>query len=316
MVGTVTISIEVELGWGYHDIESKHRYASLSDERERETNTLYRLLERLDDHDIPITFDVVGHLFLDSCAGHHEGPYPDGWFDEDPGTDVDTDPLFYAPDLVDAIDAAETEHEICTHTFSHVLCNEMSEETIRADIENSIERHSERLGEEPVSIVTPRHRDIPRSVLRDCGIDVVRVPADDLPDHRLARLYWYLFGRHPVVDPTEEKGVIESPTSTAMSLTAFHLPRGQRRPHPVFRVIPERFRRSLQRRYLDDALRRVSEENSHIHLWTHLHDLSNESQWKPVSNFLNSLEGAVSSGEVQIARMEDLAAEPPRGDSA
>lgn len=316
MVGTVTISVEVELGWGYHDIESQERYKSFSDRRTRETETLDRFLDRLDEFDLPISFDVVGHLFLDNCSGNHDGPYSESWFDEDPGTDRDTDPLFYAPDLVDAIDSAETDHEICTHTFSHVLCDEISDATLRTELECSRELHKKHLGDEPRSLVTPRHRDVSRSVLRECDIDVIRVPVEDLPEGRLSRLYHYLFGQHPVVNPTRKDGIVETYTSTAMSLTAYHLPRGQRQPHPAFRVIPKRLRQRLHRRYLDDALQRAIEQDSHIHLWTHLHDLANESQWPTVSTFLKSLSDAASGGDVRIAAMADLATQSFMGDTA
>ncbi len=118
MTGIVTISIEIELGWGYHDIGD---YRKLSDGRVAETKALSRLLSLCEELHIPITFDVVGHLLLEKCGGNHDGPHPEGWFSADPGTDVSEDPLFYAPDLIQDIVDTDVDHEIGSHTFSHIV---------------------------------------------------------------------------------------------------------------------------------------------------------------------------------------------------
>lgn len=130
MAGVVTLSVEVELAWGQHDKGSEAFESVLSEGRTSETAALRRLLSTCDDLDIPISFDVVGHLFHDSCSGIHQSPHDSGWFDADPGTDLDTDPLFYAPDLIRSIDDATTDHGICTHTYSHALCDEISTATL------------------------------------------------------------------------------------------------------------------------------------------------------------------------------------------
>ena len=80
MTGTVTMSLEVELGWGVARFGMLDKIAP---GRERETRRLNALLDRCTTHDVPMTFNVVGHLFLESCDGDHEGPYPEGWFDVD-----------------------------------------------------------------------------------------------------------------------------------------------------------------------------------------------------------------------------------------
>jgi hypothetical protein len=117
MVGYVTLSIEVELAWGVHDIETN---SHLSEDGSVERTYARRLLDHCDTLGLPITFDVVGHLCHASCDGNHDGTHESGWFDADPGTDVGRDSLFYAPDLIGDIAGRPTEHELCTHTYSHV----------------------------------------------------------------------------------------------------------------------------------------------------------------------------------------------------
>lgn len=140
MPGSAIFSVEVELGWGYHDLQRPNKYAALSENREAETEALERLLALCDRFEIPITFDVVGHLFLDDCPGTHGGEYPTDWFSADP----ETDPLFYAPDLTEMIEAAEVDHEICTHTFSHALGEEFSPTQLDADLTEAQRLHQSR----------------------------------------------------------------------------------------------------------------------------------------------------------------------------
>jgi hypothetical protein len=66
MTGVVTLSIKLKFGWGYaHQAEYDHPSSDRSSETERSTACCY-----LADHlNLPITFDIVGHLFHNSCSG-------------------------------------------------------------------------------------------------------------------------------------------------------------------------------------------------------------------------------------------------------
>lgn len=112
MAGALTISLEIELAWGTHDKDSNDRFDHISPRREVETKTLNNLLKLCDDLELPITFDVVGHLFLSSCDGSHPSPHEGDWFASDPGTDEESNPLFYAPDMVKNIRDAKVDHEL------------------------------------------------------------------------------------------------------------------------------------------------------------------------------------------------------------
>jgi len=74
MGGKITLSVEIELGWGHHDKPDGN--PALSEDREVETKALRRLLAVCDEHRIPITFDIVGHLLHESCDGIHDAPIP------------------------------------------------------------------------------------------------------------------------------------------------------------------------------------------------------------------------------------------------
>lgn len=300
MVGVVTLSIEIELGWGMHDMDE---YDHLSPRGEEERAYLSRLLDACETFDVPISFDVVGHLLEESCSGTHDGPYPSGWFSADPGTDVESDPLFYAPDAVRDIRSRSTDHEICTHTFSHVVCNSVDPAVVDRDLELAQASHREHLGAPARSLVPPRHAPPPRDVYDRFGIDVVRLArpvVSPTPVHRFKHL---TLGPHPDLSPRVVDGTVETYGTVYMSLTASSLPRGQTPTHPAFRPLPLWLRQRLHERYLSRTVERAARTDGHVHLWCHLWDLSNRYQWEPVRTFVERLAELRDEGAVEILPM-------------
>ena len=307
MNGTAIFSIEIELAWGYHDLTRANKFGALSADRSTETDALERLLILCDKLDIPITFDIVGHLLLDECPGVHKGEYPNGWFNADPGTNTDTDPLFYAPDLIDRILEAETDHEICTHTFSHALGEGFSPAQLDDDLSVAQETHQRELGSRATSLVPPRHQSMDADVLKHNRIDVVRQTKGKMPDTRPALLYWYLIRNHPVVKPSHEDGLTTTYTSVVQSMTAPYIAHGQRDPPRFLGSVPLRVRKRFHRRYVADALDRAAESGAHAHFWTHLHDMANEPQLDVVEQVLRLTQQRRESGAITVSKMEELA---------
>ncbi len=307
MTGTVTISIEVELGWG---LAHWGKLDKLSDGRREETRYLSYLLERCDDHDVPITFDVVGHLFHDSCDGHHDGPHEDGWWDVDPGTSVEADPEFYAPDVVEAIRAHRTDHELCTHTYSHVECNEVDPAVVEWELDRARRVHERHGVATSESIVPPRHSVPPSDVLADGGIRVKRVPhyradGEQRPPTRVRKLYEILFETHPTIEPRETDDILETYSTEYTSFAVPYLQIGTYSPHPVYRALPLAARRRLHlwnlRRGVDAAA-----DGSSVHFWCHLYDLANDQQWPQIDAFLGYLAKRRDAGDVEIRTMREL----------
>lgn len=303
MGGTVTLSIEVELGWGVHD---KRSYEHLSPDGDAERAHLHLLLELCERLNLPISFNVVGHLLLHECDGHHQGPYPEGWFDEDPGTNVERNGLFYAPDVVERIAASRVPHEICTHTFSHTLAKQPAE-TVAADLAEAGRLHEQRLGAQPVSLVPPRHAPPPTDVITDAGLEIVRVGRDTSDTSRGSRFQELVAGPLPTWQPTLADGIVETYCTTYPSLTAPTVVAGNRRPeHPALRAVPQSIRRYLHRRKLRRAVDRAARVGEHVNLWCHLSDMCNTRQWPMVSRFLGYLAGRRDAGDVAVITLAGL----------
>jgi len=172
------ISLDTELGWGSFD---KGGLARNSEYYLQERDIVKRLLALFDAHKINATWAIVGHLFLKSCSRY--GPdnhnhvlqpayrwYPGGWLSHDPFSNVNKDPLFYAPDIVDNILAARQSHEIASHTFTHAILGdpECSQEVAHSQL-SECKRLAEDLGIEIVSMVFPRNSVGRLNVLSELG---------------------------------------------------------------------------------------------------------------------------------------------------
>lgn len=307
MSGTVTISIEIELGWG---VVRFGKLDKMSADRAVETAYLSRLLDCCDEHDVTITFDVVGHLFHEHCDGDHGGPHPDGWWDVDPGTSVEEDPLFYAPDLIEDIRSRKTGHEICTHTYSHVECKEVNPDVVEWELETARQVHQDHGVSPSESIVPPRHSTPPSHVLTGSGIRVKRAPhyradGEERPSNKGKKLYEILFEKHPTVEPSVEEGVLETYSPEYTTLAAPYLQAGTYQPHPVYRTLPLPVRRRLHNWNLRRGVESAAED-SFAHYWCHLYDLANEKQWPQIESFLQYLGEKRDADEVHIRTMTEL----------
>lgn len=308
MIASVTLSIELELGWGHHD---KGGSEICSPDRSAEELYLEKLLDACDHYGLPITFDVVGHLLLNECNGHHSGPHQKGWFDADPGTDTETNPLFYWPELPEFITDRVPEHEVATHTFSHVLCDEIDDQTLMWELERCMELHEASGLGHPETIVTPRHRPVSYEILKDVGISGIRslkrYPRQStFGRYKQRASFWTLDRGHPAYDPAIEDGIVELYTTPYPSLTAVHLPNGQLSTLGAFKRVPMRVRQRIQQSYLRGAIDTAIEADSNVHLWTHLYNLSNEAQWECIEPFLEQLGEAREIGDVEVLTMSKL----------
>lgn len=160
------VSIDIELAWGSFDrsgVETLGGYYA----QEREIVT--KLLKLLERYRISATWAVVGHLFLKSCS--REGPdshnrvlqpdyswYPAGWLSHDPFSDAESEPFFYAPNMIDAILDSSQPKEIASHTFTHAILGdpECSREVALSQLAES-RRVAKQKGVDLLSMVFPRN---------------------------------------------------------------------------------------------------------------------------------------------------------------
>jgi hypothetical protein len=304
--GTVGISMEIELGWAKHDKESIDH---ISHRRAKETELLKRLISLCDRLDIPISFNIVGHLLLEGCKGTHSSrPGAESWFGMDPGTSREIDPEFYAPDLIELVVEASVDHEICTHTFSHTPCGEVDSDTVDWELTEARRIHEASGISWSSAMVPPRHSRPDFQMLQRHGIDTLRVPYPKrtFDMSRPERLYYSFFAPHPTEGPHVVDGMCLTYSSPYLSLAAPHLPHGQLDPHPIFQTVPQNARKRWHKRYLKYALRSAIEEPTTAHFWSHLWDISNKVQWPLVKTFMKQLSSERDHGNVEFILLRDI----------
>ncbi len=183
--GVFVISLDTELAWGTFDcngVETRSRqYVAVRE-------IVRKLLDLFDSYQIKATWAVVGHLFLRSCS--RDGPdnhnhvlqpdyswYPAGWLRHDPFSDLETDPFFYAPDIIEAIMNAGQHHEIGCHTFTHAI---LGDPECSADVAGSqlaeCRRLARSLNIDLVSLVFPRNSVGHLDILCELGFTGFRGP--------------------------------------------------------------------------------------------------------------------------------------------
>ncbi len=136
------ISADFELAWAFRYTKTqKDPVANALEKARLARKNFPGLIQLCDKYNVPITWATVGHLFLDSCVkdngvphkhlerlNHFESPYwkfdNGDWFKDDPCSNIKEDPEWYATDLIDMIINSKVNHEIGSHTFSHIDCRE------------------------------------------------------------------------------------------------------------------------------------------------------------------------------------------------
>ncbi len=136
----LVISIDTELLWGVANVPAHPAFKLMRDNPSKTRDAIYDLLSLFEQHHVPATWAVVGHLFLDACDGLHHDLYDEqqSWQSYDPGTDIRSDPLYYGGDLIEAIMGNKVEHEIGYHSFSHARFTACSEAVAEAEIVGGI----------------------------------------------------------------------------------------------------------------------------------------------------------------------------------
>ena len=173
------ISLDTELIWGpLHSLSSESVSLMKKDDK-KVRGCIGILLNLFEKHNIPATWAVVGHLFLDHCECEDGVPhkvmprFKKDWYSSDPCTDIQRDPLYYGRDIVEKILSNQIEHEIGYHSFSHVIFSECSREVAEAEIKMGI-RLAKNFGITLKSFVFPRNKIGHVDILKKYGFKIYR----------------------------------------------------------------------------------------------------------------------------------------------
>lgn len=232
------LDIDVELSWGFvhrSRIDLKKVAVMATNVR----NSIDNLMALLEEYNIPVTWNILGHLILDHCGKDKMNPLPHAdmprpnytwlrsdWYRFDPCTDVKSDPAWYGKDIVDKIvryvNTSRFSHEIGCHSFSHQQFGDpgCGKELARAELRKCVELMRREYNILPTAFAFPRDYVGHLDVLKEYGFIAFRdVPTKRYPCLRLEKTisnyaktysslfvqllsYYLLFPPH-VVTPSE-----------------------------------------------------------------------------------------------------------------
>src|SRR5690606_11646205 len=270
--GVFLLSLDTELAWGYFDYPRHVRERIFSSDGSRERRAVRRLLDLFRDYDIQSSWAVVGHMFHASWA---EGPsdHVMAWrgrydsFDEIYGT---SPPLWYGPDVVEAIIAAQPKHEIAVHGYTHRPLGEgdVGPQDVRRELE-AWQRVAERWGIHGQAMTFPRNRVGNLHVLRELGIRSYRrrtrlpwIASVPVLGKVLNRLDMYLQLYPPRLQPIPDP-IAECPVDLEASYWLFGM-------HRALEERLDALGLSLVRMHrVRAAVRRAALRGQVLHLWAH-----------------------------------------------
>lgn len=279
--GIFTLSLDLELLWGTVDLFGADGFRRACEIERAEV--IDRLLELFVEFEIPATWAVVGHLFLDRCHADGGIKHPEivppahtwcrrVWFADDPCSDEVRAPLFYGRSLVEKLLLCPVPQEIGSHSFSHVVFGDpgCSRETAVSEIA-ACKRLAAEWGLKLRSFVFPRNCVGHLDALREHGFLCYRGPEPawygrpgwPASAKRLGHLADVLrAARPPVVFPERlENGLWNLPASM------LYFPM-----HSVRRHIPLSRRVQRAEKGLAEAVR----QKGVFHLWLHPTNLADQ----------------------------------------
>ncbi|MHC3439901.1 polysaccharide deacetylase family protein [Natrialbaceae archaeon A-gly3] len=292
-MGSVVISVDAELGWGFHDLESPPETRLESGRRGWRT-----LLEGFEEFDVPATWAVVGHLMLSSCDGEHaDHPAPEGWFERERTDWSDREDLRFCPDLVRATLKSPVGHELAGHSFSHVLFGDpdTTRELARAELERSLEIADD-WGVCFESFVYPRNDVDHRDVLAETGFSAYRGRSPTASGVREV-FETTVSGESRLVEPTvDEYGLVNVPASTF--LFGFEGPA-----RTAVETVWEDPMVAVTRRGIDEA----ATHDGIFHLWVHPNNFVTERDDKRLRAVLAHIDRRREETDLRVETMGEVA---------
>lgn len=297
--GTVVISVDAELGWGYHDVSPPPTWLDSA------RDGWQRLVELCDEFGVPATWAVVGHLFLDSCDGvHSDHPLSPEEFAHERRVWASRPDLRFGHGLIESVRDARLDHEIGCHTFAHVEFNDprVDRTVARAEIGRCVQLATDR-GISLRSFVFPRNAVGHRDVLAEYGFTCYRgrrPGTENGSSRRPVRKATEGLTRvdaPPLVEPTvDEYGLVNVPAS--LYLFDFE---------GIARRIVENLRGDYVLRAAKAGIDAVIGSGRVLHLWLHPNNITADRDVRRLRAVLGYLEERRESTDLRVATMGELA---------
>jgi len=293
------ISLDLELAWGFI-LNPRHKVLNiLIKDPKKSRSTVDLLMELFEKFDIPATWAVVGHLFLEygnyrdykELISEELPQFKERWLSWELYNRLKYNLLYYGRDIIEKITDSPVEHEIGLHSFFHIPFSQCSREVAKAEIELGL-RLAKKFGVAPKSFVFPKNYIGHVDILKNYGFRIYRGKDAGLCDENQNFLIRKVTGAvdkiiAPPVFPLYRDGIWELPSSMCFC-----------DPQAPFTVLP----RAKFGLYRSIRSRRI------FHIWLHPWSLL---LYKRLAEDLEKFFAIVaekrSEGKLQVMTMGELA---------
>lgn len=193
------LSLDTELAWGnFERVKDPLKKTQMF----RTRYCIQQLLDLLETYNIRATWAVVGHLMLDACHPDENGVkhpqairpayswHPGDWFEDDPCTSLQENPLWYGMDIVNKIRSCTVPQEIASHSFAHQIFGDPGCHWACADTDIRLAVYAaQALNIQMDSFVYPKNSIAHQTVLAKYGFRIYRGEGTE----------WYHRFRHPLL---------------------------------------------------------------------------------------------------------------------
>lgn len=300
MEPVICLSLDFELLLAYHDL-SENIYRCKKKEMRDVKSRIYDLIEVLEEYNFKCVWAVVSHLFLDKCHGHRDY-YGEKWLRRDPETDIDSNPLWYAQDIIKRL-LKNSFFEIGCHSFSHALFDEIDENQARYELLKS-EQLAKKLDLELKlqSFVFPRNKLGHRKVLSEFGYKVYR--SVNTGSKKLSRFVDYVLPtnthvnvyvpkpRTPYVD---EYGLVDIPSSMFLSNAG------------ILKFVSDMSPRNYFKWKVRKGIEKLISEGGVLHLFMHPHDFGKSLPKKDFEYLMELVQKYRAKGKLHVLTMSEIA---------
>jgi glycosyltransferase involved in cell wall biosynthesis len=187
--GTFVLSLDFELAWGTRGRPAARHVGPFLDGTRPAIQGLLALFEK---YHLPATWAVVGGLLLTSRDPTQRHPWlRDDAFADIPAGDAETQPHWYAEDVLEWLKTHSVEQEIACHTLTHQFVDPTpaGRETFREELRRFRQLFEERFLVQPQTFIFPKARMGHFDVLVEEGFRCIRGPEskwfERLPGQRL-----------------------------------------------------------------------------------------------------------------------------------
>ncbi|MGM0590300.1 MAG: polysaccharide deacetylase family protein [Halobacteriota archaeon] len=300
LVGSVVISIDAELAWGFHHLDE------IPEKRiEQGRSAWHRLVCSFDEFDVPATWAVTGHLLQRRCSTTHVGHPAGERVCTTEGGRLSADELWFGSDLIEAVRSSRVTHEIASHGHTHLHFNHplMNRRVARSELKSSVEA-AMTWNFDLTTFVHPVNEIGYRDLLDEFGFDTYRGVSPATLEYgglatKVRKLSRALTGRPapPLVDPhIDEYGLVNVPASLYLYTLS----------GPIRSGLTAVGRDPLVTQ-ATAGVDRAAEGDGVFHMWLHPHNAHSEVDFAGIRRVLQQIAYRRKSHDLRVETMGEVA---------